>query len=203
MPSGHLRLTLTGVGAMNSPRFAPAGLLVEHRSSRIMLDGGSRALPTGPIDAWLLTDDRCELIREIRELACRKGVTPQVDSFSSGRLVIGPRAVIHTAHETFGYLITFDRKKIVWAPEFLVFPDWAKRADLMFAEAASWSRPIFFRGKVGGHAPVIEVARAAKAHKIKRLVFAHIGRPTIKMLDAGETTSFGEFGVEGKVYIVN
>jgi hypothetical protein len=45
------RLTLLGVGAMNSPRFAPAGLLVEHEGSRVALDGGPGAEPEGPIDA--------------------------------------------------------------------------------------------------------------------------------------------------------
>jgi len=32
-----IRLTLTGVGAMNSPRFAPAGLLIEHGHHRVMV----------------------------------------------------------------------------------------------------------------------------------------------------------------------
>jgi hypothetical protein len=165
-----------------------------------MLDGGSKTSPTGRIDAWLVTDIHCELIGDIRRQAARLGVEPHVSSFSAGQLLIEPHAVTHTSHETFGYLIKHREKKIVWAPEFLVFPDWASRADLMFAEAASWDRPILFRGKVGGHSSVTEVARDAKAHQVARLVFAHIGRGTIRKLDAGEVPAFGEFGVQGKIY---
>lgn len=99
-----------------------------------------------------------------------------------------------------GYIIRAAGKKIVWAPEFLVFPSWAKGADLMFAEAAGWKRPILFRGGVGGHACVDQVARDARKHKVKRLVFAHIGRPTIRAIDAGERPVFGEFAADGDVY---
>jgi hypothetical protein len=31
-------------------------------------------------------------------------------------------------------------------------------------------------------------------------VFAHIGRPTIRAIDAGHTTPFGEFGADGASY---
>ena len=41
----HMRLTLLGVGAMNSPRYAPAGLLVEHGTVRVAIDGGPGAAP--------------------------------------------------------------------------------------------------------------------------------------------------------------
>ena len=34
------RFTLLGVGAMNSPRYAPAGLLVEQGRVRVVIDGG-------------------------------------------------------------------------------------------------------------------------------------------------------------------
>ena len=37
---GALRLTLVGVGAINSPRYARAGLLVEYGTARLMIDGG-------------------------------------------------------------------------------------------------------------------------------------------------------------------
>jgi len=43
----RLRLTLLGVGAMNSPRYPPAGLLVRYRRRQVMLDGGPGAEPAG------------------------------------------------------------------------------------------------------------------------------------------------------------
>jgi hypothetical protein len=67
----------------------------------------------------------------------------------------------------------------------------------MFAEAAGWNRPIFFHGGVGGHASVEQVARDAIKYKIKRLIFAHIGRPTIKAIKARKCPFFGEFGKDG------
>jgi hypothetical protein len=60
--NSELRLTLLGVGAMNSPRYAPAGLLVEYGDCRIMLDGGGAAEPKERIDAWLVNDERSEAL---------------------------------------------------------------------------------------------------------------------------------------------
>lgn len=203
LKSGALRLTLLGVGAMNSPRYAPAGLFVEYDKARVMIDGGPGALPKRKPASWLVTDDRGELIAEIRKLAKPRGLEPVVDSYLSEKLIIEPHGVVHTAHETWGYIIRAAGKKIIWAPEFLVFPSWAKGADLMFAEAAGWKRPILFRGGVGGHACVHQVAREARKYKVQRLVFAHIGRPTIKAIDNGERPVFGEFGADGDVYQFN
>ena len=185
---------------MNSPRYAPAGLLVECGSSRVMIDGGPGATTKRRISAWLVTDESSELIREIRKLARVKGLEPKVATYRSEGLTIEPRAVVHTSHTTSGYLIRAAANKIVWAPEFLVFPSWAKGADLMFAEAAGWKRPILFRGGVGGHACVDQVARDARKYKVKRLIYAHIGRPTIKAIDAGERPGFGEFGTDTDVF---
>jgi hypothetical protein len=42
------RFTLLGVGAMNSPRYAPAGLLIEQSQVRVAIDGGPGAEPAGP-----------------------------------------------------------------------------------------------------------------------------------------------------------
>ena len=195
-----LRLTLLGVGAMNSPRYAPAGLLVECGSACVMIDGGPGAEPKSKVAVWLVTDQRGELIREIRKLARPRGLEPVVSSYSSNSVCVTPHNVVHTSHDTCGYLIRFNRKKIVWAPEFLLFPSWAKGAHLMFAEAAGWNRPILFRGGVGGHASVEQVASDAQKYKIKRLVFAHIGRPTIKAMDAGKLPLFGEFGKDGAIF---
>jgi hypothetical protein len=117
-----MRLMLLGVGAMNSPRYAPAGLLVEHRRRRVMLDGGPGAEPDGRLDAWLVTDERGELMGEIRRLARAKGIEPAAKTYSSGGVTIKRRRVVHTSHKTFGYLIEAGSVKIVWAPEFFEFP---------------------------------------------------------------------------------
>ena len=168
-----------------------------------MIDGGPGAEPKGELSAWLVTDEHGELIRELRKLAQPRGVEPHVASYLSSGLSIKPHLVVHTSHDTYGYVIRSCGKKIVWAPEFFVFPSWARNADIMFAEAAGWDRPIFFRGGVGGHSSVKQVARDALKNKIKHLVFAHIGRPTIRALDAGKCPIFGEVGKDGCVYTLS
>ena len=67
-----------------------------------------------------------------------------------------------------------------WAPEFLEFPEWAAGVQVMFADAAGWHRPIRFAKGVGGHAAALDVAEAAQAMNVARLVFAHVGRSTIR-----------------------
>ena len=42
--------------------------------------------------------------------------------------------------------------------------------------------------------------RQAARYGVRRLAFAHIGRPTIAALDAGQGPPFGEIGVEGGRY---
>ncbi|MEX1133892.1 MAG: hypothetical protein WED83_03500 [Acidimicrobiia bacterium] len=192
------RLTLTGVGAMNSPRFAPAGLLVEYDGIRVVIDGGGDPRPFPPVvDAWLVSDDRAELIREIRELAGERGVGAGIQRFAAPGLILDPMPVIHTSHPTYGYSIRAERRHIVWAPEFCVFPEWAASCDLMFAEAAGWDRPIHFAGRVGGHASAVSVSREARELQVRRLIFAHLGRPTIRACDRGERPPFGSFGYDG------
>lgn len=184
---------------MNSPRYAPAGLLVESGRNRVMVDGGPGAEPSKKLNAWLVTDERGELMSEIRKLARAKGLEPVVAKHLSDDISFQPRPVVHTSHKTYGYLIHARGRKIVWAPEFLIFPNWAKGADVMFAEASGWNRPILFRGGVGGHASVEQVARDAIKHKVKTLIFAHIGRPTIRAIDAGLQPLYGGFGKQGLV----
>jgi hypothetical protein len=48
-----------------------------------MIDGGPRALPRAPVDAWLVTDERGELMPQIRRLARRLDVTPAVAPFAA------------------------------------------------------------------------------------------------------------------------
>jgi hypothetical protein len=189
-----------GVGAAASPRCAPAGLLVERAGVRVMIDGGPGAAPSGRLDAWLVTDEKAELMPRLRELARAKGLEPHAGSFDAHGLVIERHPVVHTSHPTFGYLIRASGQRVVWAPEFLQFPRWASGATLMFAEAAGWSRPIRFRGGAGGHLDAAAVAAAARRCRVRRLVFAHLGRATLRAIDRGEPPAFGEFGADGRRY---
>ena len=199
-PRPDLTLTTLGVGAMRSPRFAPAGLLVERGACRVMLDGGPGSTPEGALTAWLVTDERAELIGRIRALGRALGVAPRMGDVHHGALAVESRPVVHTNHPTCGYLIRAAGWRVAWAPEFLEFPDWARGVDLLFAEAASWNRPIRFAKGAGGHLHVLAVAEAARTLGVRRLVFAHIGRPTIRAIDGGETPPFGEFATDGQAF---
>jgi hypothetical protein len=165
-----------------------------------MLDGGPGARPAGPLDAWLVTDEKAELIRAIRRAAEMRGATPRLDEFNASGLRISPKPVEHTSHPTVGYLIETRARRVGWAPEFFRFPAWAAGIDLLFADAAGWRWPIRFAHGVGGHAAALDVAEEARRRRVGRLVFAHVGRPTIRAIDAGESLPFGEMGVEGRRY---
>lgn len=193
-------LTLLGVGAMNSPRYPPAGLLVAAAGRRVAIDGGPGAEPSGRLDAWLVTDERAELRSELRRLAAARGLVPVVGGVAAGGLEVQPRPVVHTSHPTYGYAIRSGARLAVWAPEFWEFPAWAAGAELMFADAAGWDRPIRFRGGVGGHASVHQTAVDAAAAGVRRLVYAHIGRPCLPAVDAGLPPPGGEWGVPGRRY---
>ena len=195
-----MHLVTLGVGAARSPRYRPAGLLVSHRGERVIIDGGPDTAPTGRIAAWLLTDDRAELAAAIRANARARGLAAKVAAFRAGDLRIEPKSVVHTNHPTFGYELRCGGLKVVWAPEFFKFPAWASGADLMFAEASSWNRPIQFRGCVGGHLDAIAVQRAARRAGVERLVLAHIGRPTIRAIAAGCRPFFGELAHDGQIF---
>lgn len=166
-----------------------------------MFDGGPGAAPERPVDAWLVTDERAELIRDIAKLASASGVRPEVGRFVLGdgsTLRIRPLPVVHTSHPTYGYRIDVEGLRVAWLPEVLELPAWSDRFDLVFADGAGWARPIRFAHGAGGHACVLDVAREARARGIQRLVFAHLGRPTIRALDAGERPPFGEIGYDGQ-----
>jgi ribonuclease BN (tRNA processing enzyme) len=165
-----------------------------------MLDGGPGAVPRGRLDAWLVTDEQAELIGPIRRLAKALGLRPYAGSFRKNRVRVECRRVAHTSHPTYGYRIRAEGHTVVWAPEFDRFPRWARGADLMFAEAAAWDRPIRFAGGVGGHLGVIAVASEARRLGVKRLVFAHIGRPTLLALTEGKKPPFGELADDGQAF---
>lgn len=194
------RLTLLGVGAMSSPRYPPAGLLVAAAGHRVAIDGGPGAEPPGRLDAWLVTDERAELRAALRRLAAQRSLVPRVARFTSAGLDIEPRPVVHTSHPTYGYAIRSGARLAVWAPEFWEFPEWAAGADLMFADAAGWDRPIRFRGGVGGHASVRRTAADAAGAGVRRMVYAHIGRPCLRAIDAGLAPPGGQWGVPGRSY---
>ncbi|MGW0707401.1 MBL fold metallo-hydrolase [Streptomyces sp. NPDC002643] len=196
-----LRLTLLGVGAMNSPRFAPAGLLLRCAGERAVFDGGPGAEPPpGPLAGWLVTDEHAELRSALRRDAALRGVSIRAGDLDLGDVRVRCHPVVHTSHPTYGYRIEAPGLSVVWAPEFWEFPAWAAEADLMFAEAAAWGPPIRFRGGVGGHAGVRTVAEQAVRHGVRRLVLAHIGRPSLRAFDAGPRPAVGEWGVEGRTY---
>lgn len=195
-----VRLRLVGVGAMNSPRYRPAGLLVTWRGHRVLLDGGEEPGADERLDAWLVCDERAELMPRIRRTAGALGLTAAVTAYRAADVGIEPLPVAHTAHPTYGYLIRTARARAVWAPEFWTFPEWAAGADLMFADAAGWNRPIRFAGGVGGHACVQQVAQDARDRRVGRLVFAHIGRPSIRAIDGGARPPYGEWGADGRAY---
>lgn len=81
---------------------------------------------------------------------------------------------------TYGYRIEVAGRRVVWAPEFWQFPTWAAGADLMFADGSAWTRPIRFAHGVGGHASVQDIAEQARRYPVRRLAFAHVGRPSIR-----------------------
>lgn len=202
MTTDALRLKLLGVGAMASPKYAPAGLLVLHAAGNVMLDGGPEAEPEPPLAAWLVTDLRGELIAQIRRLARAQGLEPAVQAYEANGLAIIPHPVAHTSHPTWGYLLSWRGRSAAWAPEFSEFPGWASGVNLMFADAAGWRRPIRFRGGVGGHGAVLETSERARRQGVRRLVLAHIGRPTIRALEAGEQLPYGEVGRERSDYML-
>jgi hypothetical protein len=140
---GLMRLVTLGVGVQNSPRFAPAGLLVAEAGTRVMIDGGPGAEPWGRLHGWLVIDEKAELIASLRRLAAEYGLTPRAESFRRGGLLVERRTVVHTNHPAYGYRIHGRHGGVVvWAPEFFQFPLWASGADVMFAEAAGWAHPV-------------------------------------------------------------
>ncbi len=106
-----LHFALLGVGAMNSPRYRPAGVLLTWQNYRVMLDGGGAADPNCSVDAWLVSDDRCELMTKIRRRAAELGVAAGVARYQAGEVRLRPMDVRHTSHASFGYLIEAVRER--------------------------------------------------------------------------------------------
>ncbi|WP_395105548.1 hypothetical protein [Actinomadura sp. SCN-SB] len=175
------RLILLGAGAARSPRFAPAGLLVEYGHTRVGIDGGAGSEPPGTADAWLVRDDapHPDLLRIARETGmCEPAVAP----FRHGPLRVDPLPV---GEGLYGYRIAAGHHTAVWAPEHTAFPHWAEGAELVFS---------------GPGAGIAETAEAARRLTVRRLVFVLLDETVSGMLDAGEDPPFGEWGEEGGRY---
>lgn len=165
-----------------------------------MLDGGPGAEPAGRLAAWMVSDERSELRRELHTLSAAGGLRPSVAAVCVADLVIEPHPVAHTSHPTWGYLLRLAAASAAWAPEFWAFPAWAAGVDLRFADAAGWEHPIRFAGGAGGHMAALQVAEQARQHQVARLVFARIGRPSLRAIDAKCRLPFGELGQPGRTY---
>ena len=121
MSGDALRLKLLGVGAMSSPRYASAGLLVLHSTGKVMLDGPG-AEPGHPLAAWLVADLRAELIPKIRRLARAQSREPAVQTYQADGLAIAPHPVAHTSHPTWGYSSAGKNTRRPGPSEFSEFP---------------------------------------------------------------------------------
>jgi hypothetical protein len=55
-----------------------------------MIDDGPGAAPTGELAAWLVTDERAELIAGIRRLARDRGLPAGAVQFARGGLLLEP-----------------------------------------------------------------------------------------------------------------
>ncbi|XVQ15087.1 hypothetical protein ACQP1W_21915 [Spirillospora sp. CA-255316] len=175
------RLILLGVGAARSPRFAPAGLLVEYGHTRVGIDGGAGSEPPENVHAWLVRDGGAH--SDLHRIAAETGMRPPaVAAFRHGPLHVDP---LPAGGGIYGYRIVSGHRTAVWAPEFTAFPGWAERADLAFAGTG---------GDLGA------TAEAARRLEVRRLVFVLLDEPVFAALDAGAHPPFGEWGEEGRQY---
>lgn len=198
---GGRGFVLLGVGAATSSKHRYSGLLVDVAGSTVILDGLPHGKLVDEADAWLVTSDHGEVIPKQRLISREHGeMRPEIKSFSANGLTIEPKPVEHATDPSVGYEITYQGKRIVWAPRFYRFPEWAKGADLMFSEGCGWDRAIVFTGGTGGHMSMADAANAAEANDVKRLVFVHVGKPAQQALQSGKKPTFGELGVEGQTY---
>ncbi|MFB4319317.1 hypothetical protein [Actinomadura sp. 21ATH] len=175
------RLMLLGVGAAGSARFAPAGLLVEYGHTRVGIDGGAGSEPPENVDAWLVGDGEAhpDLCRVARETGMRE---PALEPFRHGALHIDP---LPAGGGAYGYRIVAGHRSAAWAPAFGGFPEWAAKADLVFA---------------GPGTGVAATAAAARRLEVRRLVFVLLDERACAAMDAGEEPPFGEWGEEGGQY---
>ncbi|HEX6472380.1 MAG TPA: hypothetical protein VF069_25025 [Streptosporangiaceae bacterium] len=180
------RLILLGIGTERSPRFAPAGLLLEYGHVRVGIDGGPGSEPAENIDAWLVTSEHGPLRAELRDIARETGMPePVVGPYAHGPLRIEP---VRLADETYGYRIGVGHHVAGWAPAATTLPPWTDGMDLVFADGSlSWP-------------DTVELARTAKRLRVQRLVFVRLGAAALSALDSSERPPYGEWGEEGRAY---
>jgi hypothetical protein len=71
-----------------------------------MIDGGPGVEPDRPVEDWLVTDQRAELIAKIGRMAREKfSVRPRAGSASLDDLRIDAEPVVQTSRATYGYRI--------------------------------------------------------------------------------------------------
>ncbi|GAA4150582.1 hypothetical protein [Actinomadura keratinilytica] len=180
-----MRLVLLGIGAAGSPRFAPAGLLVEYGRTHVGFDGGPGSEPPETVQAWLVRRrDEAGHPRLCRIAADSGMPQPAVASFRHGALQVEPLPLPGDA--PVGYRIAAGRRTAVWAPECRGLPLWAEDADLVFA----------------GTSGMRQTVEAARRLSVRRLVFARLDEEACAAMDAGRDPPFGEWGVEGGRYRV-
>lgn len=196
--AGKLKLTLVGTGALESPRKDEC-LLVEFGKEKVLIDAGPdiKAKDLPKLTGLLVCDPESGFMKDAKRIGQHFGLIPQVKKFDKDGLRIEPFEVKHTKHKTYAYIIKAEGKTIVYAPEFFVFPKkQISKADLAICEGSTWSRPIVFTGKVGGHAAVLDTYKKCKALGIP-VIFTHIGKPTEKNLDKAKEMGI-EIGKDGQ-----
>ena len=180
------RLILLGIGAADSSRFAPVGVLLEYGHSRVGIDGGPGSEPADNIDAWLVRDEHGPLQDELLRIARETGMPkPVVMPFGHGPLKIEPIPVADHVH---GYRIAIGHHVAAWAPQAASLPPWTEGMDLVFADGSAAAPDIQ------------ELARTAKRLRVQRLVFVRLGAAAQAAVDAGEQPPYGEWGEEGRKY---
>lgn len=194
------KLILTGTGAMDSPR-KDESLLVSYKEHNVLIDAGKkiRAKDLPELDAILVCDDKSRYMNDAKRIGEAFDLVPEVGEFSADDLKIIPFPVKHTKHKTYGYRIEARGKKIIYAPEFYIFPSSeVKNADVAILEGSAWNKPITFVGGVGGHAAVLDSWKKAKKAGVKRIIFTHIGKPVERNLEEAKEVGI-EIGEDGQV----
>jgi hypothetical protein len=185
-PQSVSRFILLGIGAADSSRFAPVGLLLEYGHIRVGIDGGPGSEPPETIDAWLVRDERGPSQDELRRIAHETGMPePAVMPYHHGPLKVEP---VPVADHVYGYRIGIGHHVAAWVPEAPELPAWAEGLDLVYADGSLDA------------ARTQELAGTAKRLRVQRLVFVRLGAAALATVDAAERPPYGEWGVEGRKY---